>query len=61
MEFLPKTTNDEDGKPGKRNEDNLIESWISDKNDRKVTFEYVSNRSQLLQLDPETTEYTFGE
>jgi len=62
MEFLPNTTQDEDGNQGKRTDgENLIESWISDKKNRNVTFDYVSNRSQLLDPDRETTAYTFGE
>jgi len=61
MEFLPNTTQDEDGNQGKRTDgENLIESWISDKKNRNVTFDYVSNRSQLLDPDRETTAYTFG-
>lgn len=61
-EFLPNTEEDEDGNPGSRTDgENLIESWKSDKSNRNVSFDYVSNRGQLLDLDPKNTEYTFGE
>jgi alkaline phosphatase len=61
-EFRPTTTADEDGKPGKRTDNlDLIKTWEADKLARNVTFQYVWNRTQLLNLNPATTEYTFGE
>ena len=61
-EFRPTSFTDEDGKVGRRTDNrDLIENWISDKRQRNVTFDYVWNRTQLLNIDPETTEYTFGE
>jgi hypothetical protein len=53
---------DEDGKPGKRTDGlDLIQKWESDKMARNVTSKYVWNREQLLNLEPNIPEYTFGE
>ena len=62
MEFLPKNICDLDGNCGKRADGaHLINSWKSDKMKRNVTFEYVSNKMQLLSLEDKNAEYTLGE
>jgi alkaline phosphatase len=61
-EFLSNNVFDEEGNPGRRADGvDLIERWKSDKMERNVSFKYVWNKSQLLSLDYETTEYTLGE
>jgi len=61
MEFLPNNFSDEDGKKGKRADGaNLIDRWKLDKKERNVTFEYVSNKMQLLSLENKNAEYTLG-
>jgi alkaline phosphatase len=61
-EFRPTDTLDEDGKYGSRTDDvDLIQNWESEKAARNVTFKYVWNRDQLINLDPDTTEFTLGE
>jgi Alkaline phosphatase len=61
-EFRPTATLDEDGSRGSRTDGvDLIKSWESDKITRNVTYKYVSNRDQLINLDTETTEFVFGE
>lgn len=60
-EFRPTDTLDEDGKYGSRTDDvDLIQNWESEKAARNVTFKYVWNRDQLINLDPDTTEFTLG-
>lgn len=61
-EFRTNATLDEDGNRGKRTDGlNLIQNWESDKQPLNVNYNYVSNREELLNLDPKTAEYTLGE
>jgi alkaline phosphatase len=61
-EFRDNTTLDEDRNYGKRTDGlDLIKSWESEKKKLNVTSKYVWNRDQLLNLDPNSTEYTLGE
>ncbi|XP_028174021.1 membrane-bound alkaline phosphatase-like [Ostrinia furnacalis] len=60
-EFLPNTMVDEEGTPGKRADgNNLIEAWEADKRERNVSYQYVWNRKQLMQLSLSPPEYLLG-
>jgi len=60
-EFRNTTDFDEEGNRGSRSDGlDLIQSWQSDKQARNVTYSYVWNRDQLLNINYNATEYTFG-
>ncbi|XP_038222682.1 membrane-bound alkaline phosphatase-like, partial [Zerene cesonia] len=60
-EFLPTTTIDEEGSPGRRTDGrNLIEEWQDDKRSRGVSFQYAWNREQLLSANASLPEYMLG-
>ncbi|KAG6453207.1 hypothetical protein O3G_MSEX008029 [Manduca sexta] len=60
-EFIPNGTVDEEGSSGRRTDGrNLIEEWQSDKRARNVTYNYVWNRSQLMDVFNSPPEYLLG-
>nr|AEG79734.1 alkaline phosphatase [Trichoplusia ni] len=59
--FLPTTVTDEESQAGRRTDGrNLIEEWQQDKAARGVSFKYVWNVSELLQLNDNLPEYLLG-
>lgn len=59
--FLPTTVIDEESQAGRRTDGrNLIEEWQQDKAARGVSFKYVWNVSELLQLNDNLPEYLLG-
>lgn len=60
-EFLPNTMTDEEGSRGRRYDGrNLISEWLTEKDSRGVTHEYVWNRQQLMEVSEELPEYLLG-
>ncbi|KAJ9577044.1 hypothetical protein L9F63_006392, partial [Diploptera punctata] len=60
-QFRSKNVLDEEGEVGSRTDDaDLIESWRTDKESRKLSYKYVWNKDQLLSIDPSTTDYILG-
>lgn len=58
--FLPNNVMDEEGKQGRRKDkQNLIESWLRQKENRDQRAEYVWDRDGLLSVDNDT-EYLLG-
>ncbi|XP_052081245.1 alkaline phosphatase-like [Mytilus californianus] len=62
--FLPSNESDPviglNNKDGRRDNRNLIEEWINDKQQRKVNYEYVWNATEFNNIDPRSTEYILG-
>ncbi|KPJ11777.1 Membrane-bound alkaline phosphatase [Papilio machaon] len=60
-EFLPTSSVDEEGNVGRRTDGrNLIEEWQADKRAQNVTYDYVWNRSQLMNVAESLPEYLLG-
>ncbi|KOB67391.1 Alkaline phosphatase, partial [Operophtera brumata] len=60
-EFLPNTTNDEEGTQGRRTDGrNLIQEWQDDKQARNVSYRYVWNRDDLLEASDASPDYLLG-
>lgn len=52
---------DEEGLNGRRTDDrNLIEEWQRDKQNRNVSYQYIWNRSQLMNVSDSPPEYLMG-
>ncbi|XP_075980441.1 membrane-bound alkaline phosphatase-like [Anticarsia gemmatalis] len=59
--FLPTTVTDEEGGRGRRTDGrNLIEEWQQDKESRNVTYKYIWNRRELMELNDNPPEYLLG-
>ncbi|XP_038222680.1 membrane-bound alkaline phosphatase-like [Zerene cesonia] len=60
-EFIPNDTIDEEGSAGKRVDGrNLIEEWQMDKISKNVSYQYLWNREQLLNVNENLPEYLLG-
>lgn len=60
-EFLPNNTLDEEGTRGKRLDGrNLIEEWQTDKISKNVSYSYVWNKRQLININDELPDYLLG-
>ncbi|XP_059054706.1 membrane-bound alkaline phosphatase-like [Achroia grisella] len=59
--FLPHTMYDEEGTQGDRTDGlNLIEEWEANKASQNVTYKYVWNREQLMNVSQSPPEYLLG-
>ncbi|CAD0202389.1 unnamed protein product [Chrysodeixis includens] len=59
--FLPTTVVDEESQSGRRTDGrNLIEEWQQDKAARQVSFRYIWNVNELLQVNDNLPEYLLG-
>ncbi|CAH1639377.1 unnamed protein product [Spodoptera littoralis] len=59
--FIPTDVQDDEGDFGRRTDNrNLIEEWLQDKEDRKVTNKFIWNREQLMSLNDDLPEYILG-
>ncbi|XP_026487995.2 membrane-bound alkaline phosphatase-like [Vanessa tameamea] len=60
-EFLPTTSVDEEGTPGRRTDGkNLIQEWQNDKAARNASYQYIWNKAQLLRVNENLPEYLLG-
>jgi alkaline phosphatase len=59
--FLPQNVTDQEGYSGRRvGNANLIEEWLAQKREMGYDPKYVWNRTQLVELDYNKTEYLLG-
>ncbi|XP_063410420.1 alkaline phosphatase-like [Mytilus trossulus] len=62
--FIPNNETDPviglNSKDGRRDNRNLIEEWINDKQQRNVNYGYVWNATEFNKIDPRSTEYILG-
>lgn len=63
--FLPNTTNDpkhgdKNVKKQRRDGLDLTKEWQNDKNERNLRSSYVWTRQQLMDIDPQKTDYALG-
>ncbi|XP_052751511.1 membrane-bound alkaline phosphatase-like [Galleria mellonella] len=60
-EFLPNTIRDEENTRGRRTDErNLIEEWQSLRASQNVSYNYVWNREQLMNISESLPEYLLG-
>uniref|UniRef100_A0A8D8UST0 alkaline phosphatase n=1 Tax=Cacopsylla melanoneura TaxID=428564 RepID=A0A8D8UST0_9HEMI len=59
--FLPESSKDDEGYPGQRTDGvDLIKEWLLDKTNKTRKAKYIHTRGQLMDLDPNNTDYVLG-